>query len=40
MQLFIKTEYYELWNIVTKGPYVPTTIVNGKVFKKTEDQYT
>jgi len=26
MQMFIKTEYYELWNIITKGPHVPTTI--------------
>jgi len=23
MQMFIKTEDYELWNFVTKGPYIP-----------------
>jgi len=40
MQMFIKTEDYELWNIVTKGPYIPKTTVDGKLIKKTEDQYT
>ena len=24
--MFIKTEYYELWNIITKGSHVPMTI--------------
>ena len=38
--MFIKTEDYELWNIITKGPYVPMTTVDGKTFKKNEDQYT
>jgi len=38
--MFIKTEDYELWNIITKGPYVPMTTVDGKTIKKTEDQYT
>jgi len=40
MLISIKTEDYELWNIVTKGPYVPMTTVDGKVVKKTEEQYT
>ena len=40
MQMFIKIEDYELWNMVTKGPYVPMTTIDGKVVKKTEDQYT
>ena len=40
MQMFIKIEDYELWNIVTKGLYLPTTIVDGKVVNKTEEQYT
>ena len=39
MQMFIKTEDYELWNIITKGPYVPM-IIDGKTVKKTEEQYT
>jgi len=38
--MFIKTEDYELWNIVTKGPYVPITMVSGGTVTKTEDQYT
>jgi len=40
MQIFINTEDYELWIIVTKGPYIPMTTVDGKVVKKVEDQYT
>jgi len=40
MQMFIKTEDYELRNIITKGPYVPVTTVDGKTVKKTEEQYT
>jgi len=40
MQMFIKTEDYELLNIITKGSYVPMTIVDGKSVKKKEDQYT
>jgi len=40
MQMFIKTEDYELWNIVTKGPYISQTTVDGKTVTKTEDQYT
>jgi len=40
MQMFIKIKDYELWNIVTKGPYVPMTSIDGKVVKKTEEQYT
>jgi len=38
--MFIKTEDHELWNIVTKGLYVPMTTVDGKIVKKTEEQYT
>ena len=38
--MFIKTEHYELWNIVTKGPYTPTTTIDGETVVKTEDQYT
>jgi len=38
--MFIKDEGYELWNIVTKGPYVPMTTINGNLVKKTEDTYT
>ena len=38
--MFIKTEDYELWNIVTKGPCVPMAMVDGKMVKKTEEQYT
>ena len=38
--MFIKTKDYELWNIVTKGPYAPMTTVDGKMVKKTEEQYT
>ena len=40
MQMFIKTEDYELWNIVTKGPYVPQITIDGKTVAKIEDQYT
>jgi len=40
MQMFIKTEDYKLWNIITKRPYVPMTTVDGKTLKKTEEQYT
>jgi len=40
MQMFINTEDYELWNIITKGPYAPTTTVDWKTVKKTEEQYT
>ena len=36
--MFIKIEDYELWNIVTKGLYVPMTKVDGKTVKKTEEQ--
>jgi len=38
--MFIKTEDYELWNIMTKGPYIPKTIINGNSVVKTKDQYT
>jgi len=30
MQIFVKTKDYELWNIVTEGPYVPMTTIDGK----------
>jgi len=40
MQIFIKTEDYELWNIIVKGPYVSMTTVDTKIVKKTEEQYT
>jgi len=40
MQMFIKTEDYELWNIITKGLYVPMTTVDGKTVKNTKEQYT
>jgi len=40
MQMFIKTEDYEPWNIVTKGPYVPITTIDGKLVEKIEDQYS
>jgi len=40
MQIFIKIEDYELWNIVTKGSYVPLATIDEKVVEKTEDQYT
>jgi len=40
MQMFIKIEDYELWNIITKGPYVPMTTIDGTTVKKTEEQYT
>ena len=40
MQIFIKTENYELWNIVTKEPYVLEAIIDGKSQPKTEEQYT
>ena len=38
--MFIKTEDYELWNIVTKGPYVPQVTIDGKTVAKSEEQYT
>ena len=37
MQMFIKTEDYELWNIVTKGPYVPQIAIDGKSVTKIEE---
>jgi len=40
MEMFMKTEDYELWNIITKGPYIPMTTIDGKGVQKTEDQYT
>ena len=40
MLIFIKTESYELWNIVTNGPYVSMTAVDEKSQSKTEEQYT
>ena len=39
MQIFIKTEDYELWNIVTKGRHIPQTMIDGKSIMKIEDQY-
>jgi len=39
MQMFIKTEDYELWNIVTKGRHIPQTMIDGKSIMKIEDQY-
>ena len=38
--MFIKTEDYELWNIVTKARHIPKTNVDGNLVEKTEDQYT
>jgi len=32
--MFIKIEYYELWNIVMKGPCIPKTIIDGKLVEK------
>ena len=40
MQIFIKTEGYELWNIVTKGPCIPTIAIDKKVVEKFNDQDT
>ena len=40
MQMFIKIEDYKLWNIITKGPYVPMRTIDEKTVKKTEEQYT
>ena len=40
MQIFIKTECYELWNIVTKGPYIPQITIDRKTVAKIEEQYT
>ena len=40
MQIFIKTEDYKLWNIVTKGPYLSVTIIDWKSQLKTKEQYT
>jgi len=37
MQMFIKIEDCELWNIVVKGPYIPKTTIGGKLTEKTED---
>ena len=39
-QMFIKTEDYKLWNIVTNEPYVLQITIDGKILAKTEDQYT
>jgi len=36
MQVFVKIEDHELWNIVTNGPYILMTTVDGKVVKKSE----
>jgi len=40
MHMFIKTEDYELWNIMTKGSYVLQITIVGKTTAKTEDQYS
>ena len=40
MQPFIKTEDCDLWNIVTQGPYVPITTIDGKLVEKADGQYT
>jgi len=40
MQMFIKTEDYELWNIMTREPYVLQITIDGKTVTKTEEQYT
>jgi len=40
MQMFIKTEDYELWSTITKDSYIKKTILDGKLVEKTEDQYT
>ena len=34
MQMFIKTEDYELWNIVTKGPYIPQITIMERPLQK------
>jgi len=40
LQIFIKTENYELWSSVTRGLFVLMTTVEGKAMEKTKDQYT
>ena len=40
MQMFIKIEDYKLWNITKKGAHIWKTTINGKLVKKTKDQYT
>jgi len=39
-EIFIKTEDYELWNIVTKGSCVPMTTIDEKIEEKAKDQRT
>jgi len=40
MRMFVKTKDYELWNIVTRGPCFPKTMVDQKSAEKTEEQCT
>ena len=38
--MVFKADYYELWNVGTKGPYIPMTTIDGKLVGKTKDQCT
>ena len=35
--MFIKTKDYELSNIMTKGPYIPKTTIDGKSVMQIKD---
>ncbi len=40
MQIFIQSTSYELWNITSKGPLIPTKVVDGVTLPKVPQEYT
>lgn len=40
MQMFFKDQDMEIWKIISNGPYVPMTTVDGKEIPKAEDKFT
>ncbi|GAV75795.1 UBN2 domain-containing protein, partial [Cephalotus follicularis] len=39
MIIFIQSLHYQLWNIITNGPEIPTKIVNGQRVLKIKSEY-
>ncbi|GAV70457.1 LOW QUALITY PROTEIN: UBN2 domain-containing protein, partial [Cephalotus follicularis] len=39
MTIFIQSIYYQLWNIITNGPEIPTKIVKGQKVNKLDSEY-
>ncbi|GAV73188.1 DUF4219 domain-containing protein [Cephalotus follicularis] len=39
MTIFIRSLDYQLWNIITNGPDIPTKIINGQKVSKLDSEY-